>query len=427
MEWRSWFFFFGNISGPFSGSFDGDGYNINNLYMNQPFADFMGLFGNVLGSNISNVSLSNSSIGGQFYVGCLIGQSYNSNIQNNFINNCSVVGMSSVGGLVGQSENSSEINNSVKSSNITGLADSGGLVGYQVGGFVNNSFVVLTNISGDNYVGGLIGRTNGSIDSCFVDNFSFINVEANDSGGLVGSLGFVDNGGGIINNSYTGDSVYVLASTNLISRGGLVGINDKSKIFNSYSAANVSFPNEGDYGGGFVGFINNSGGYEDLNNLWDINSSGWLTSSGNSIGKTTIEMKSFETYNSSNWDILLFNDFNNNSLNKWFIKNNSDSPQLSFQYIPRPVFVNIPSNDSLVFGESWEGVLFNVSASLDFDYSINDSDLFNINESGFLNWTNPLNASSYYINISLNDSEDRVVFLIYNLNITKKELNVSGA
>jgi len=67
----------GNGSPGFTGSYDGsdeDGdYKIENLYINRPDEDYVGLFGYTSGATIENVQLTDVDIAGSFYVGGLVG------------------------------------------------------------------------------------------------------------------------------------------------------------------------------------------------------------------------------------------------------------------------------------------------------------------------------------------------------------------
>jgi len=63
----------GKAVNPFTGSFDGKGYTINNLYINRPDENGVGLFGDARDANIKNVKLSNANITGDECVGALAG------------------------------------------------------------------------------------------------------------------------------------------------------------------------------------------------------------------------------------------------------------------------------------------------------------------------------------------------------------------
>ena len=87
---------------PFTGTFDGLGHTITDLYINRPATDDVGLFG-YTGSSavIRNVGLVNGNITGQTSVGGLVG--YNEGSISNSYSTGAVTGTSAfdAGGLVG--------------------------------------------------------------------------------------------------------------------------------------------------------------------------------------------------------------------------------------------------------------------------------------------------------------------------------------
>jgi len=57
----------------FTGTYDGQGYQIHNLYMHRPSQNYAGLFGYMIGARISRINLRNVSITGAQYTGGLAG------------------------------------------------------------------------------------------------------------------------------------------------------------------------------------------------------------------------------------------------------------------------------------------------------------------------------------------------------------------
>ncbi|MFW6015682.1 MAG: PGF-pre-PGF domain-containing protein [bacterium] len=91
-----------------------------------------------------------------------------------------------------------------------------------------------------------------------------------------------------------------------------------------------------------------------------------------------------------------------------------------------PWFTEIPEDDEIIYLENWMGVDFNISDNYEFDsFSINDTDNFAINNSGYLTWSEQLAVGNYYVNISINDTSGNYNWTIYNLNISKKEPSVA--
>jgi hypothetical protein len=150
----------------FTGSFDGQGYEIRDLFINRSDECCVGLFGFVnLGGRIENVGVVNANVTGSLdavYHGCdsagsLVGA--NVGTVNNSYSIGSVTCEWAVGGLVG--DNAGTVSNSYYSGNVTGNAWAGGLVGLNEG-TVSNSYYDYDEIliNGENVitVGALFGE-----------------------------------------------------------------------------------------------------------------------------------------------------------------------------------------------------------------------------------------------------------------------------
>lgn len=89
----------------FNGSLNGNGYTINNLYINSS-NDYVGLFGKIINNTkIENLNLINVNITGKDFVGGLVGCAYgNKNnsqkIQNIYVSGV-IIGQEFVGGIIG--------------------------------------------------------------------------------------------------------------------------------------------------------------------------------------------------------------------------------------------------------------------------------------------------------------------------------------
>ena len=204
----------------FTGSFDGNGYNITGLVINRSTEMFVGLFGYTGGATISNVTLEdiNVTVTGGSYAGGLVGEANGSMIENSYATG-SVTGEGWTGILVGSATDSSRISNSYSTGKVTGGNSAGGLVGRFENSTIENS-----------YSTGLVEGL-GSL------------------GGLVGSAW----NGSNINNSYATGSVKGTEDN----VGGLVGMASshsrdfRTNISNSYSTGKVT--SSGNYVGGLVG------------------------------------------------------------------------------------------------------------------------------------------------------------------------------
>jgi hypothetical protein len=179
----------------FEGTFDGQGYEIRDLFINRPGENCVGVFGALGGlyrvenGIIENVDVANATVTGGSNVGALVG--FNNVLSFGTVSNCcatgSVVGNSSVGGLVGLNygtvggcyymgnvtgitkvggligSNSDSVSNSYSAGSVIGNSDVGGLLGYDHSyyGTVSNCYST-GNVSGDEDVGGLIGLNDES-------------------------------------------------------------------------------------------------------------------------------------------------------------------------------------------------------------------------------------------------------------------------
>jgi len=272
------------VSASFTGTFDGQGYEIRDLFINRPVKGRVGLFGSV-------------------YEGAII--------KNVGVVNVTVVGDSIVGGLVGHNDGST-VSNSYSTGNVTGNDWVGGLVGYNYGSTVSNSYST-GNVTGDEHVGGLVGYTYYGTMS---NSYSTGNVTGDEwVGGLVGY-----NKGGTVSNSYATGSV---TGTSCV--GGLVGHNRyHATVTDSYSTGNVT----GDeHVGGLVG-ENDEGTVS--SSFWDIETSGQATSDGGT-GKNTTEMQDIATFSLTGWNIIAVALNETNPAYIWNIVNNVTCPFLGWQ------------------------------------------------------------------------------------------------
>jgi len=110
----------------FNGTFDGNGYEISNLYIDRPGADYVGLFGGIDEAKVTDVGIVDANVSGYINVGGLIGE--NDGSVNNSYATGNVSGNEGVGGLVGS--NYGTVENSYATGDVNGVSGVGGLVGY---------------------------------------------------------------------------------------------------------------------------------------------------------------------------------------------------------------------------------------------------------------------------------------------------------
>jgi len=267
----------------FVGSFEGQGYDIYDLFINRPDESEVGLFGAVgEGGVIGNVGV-NGNVTGYDNAGGLVGK--NEGAISNSYSTCRVIGNYNVGGLAGKNDNSDvAVTDSCSAGNVTGANNVGGLVGWNREGTMSRSYAA-GRVTGNDNVGGLAGKN----DDTAINSYA--------TGGVTGN-----------------DNV-----------GGLVGRNDNTgNVSNSYSTGSVS----GNlHFGGLVG--RNYGTVSD--SFWDTQTSGQGSSAGGA-GKTTAEMMDIDTFSGVGWNIIAVVDSSaRNTDYIWNIVDDATYPFLSWQ------------------------------------------------------------------------------------------------
>ena len=297
----------GQETAEFTGVYDGNGYDIVNLWSNS-LVSHGGLFGRADGAKFKNINLRNviivSAANGE--VGGLVGRAVN--MTEDSIYNCHVSGVINesnssgqyIGGVVGfcgasgvYSINKCSFEGVIKSS-ISGTAHIGGICGYcftSIKNSYSSGSIVAPGIgaSAVEFLGGLCGALIAnnvcSYSYSLVNINEGLNAVARHVGGLIGSVG---------NNSRVLKSWARGSVSGSREVGGFVGANQGS-IVDCYSTGfvvgNINV-------GGFCGSNNGS----ITNSVWDTETSGQTTSSGG-IGKTTEEMKNKQTYIDLGWSI----------------------------------------------------------------------------------------------------------------------------
>ena len=153
---------------PFKGTFDGQNHTISGIYINNN-SNYQGLFGYVDGATIQNLSVADSYIKANDWVGGIVGENYGT------VSNCSNSGTVTggddayVGGIVGINY-SGTISNCTNSGTVTGGDDArvGGIVGINYSGTISNCTNNGTVTGSDDAdVGGIVGRNNGTVSNCY--------------------------------------------------------------------------------------------------------------------------------------------------------------------------------------------------------------------------------------------------------------------
>lgn len=169
---------------PFTGSLDGNGYEIRNLTINRPDNDYIGLFTRIEGAKIENIKLKNVNVIGNSRVGGLAGESYNSTITRSSVSGNLVGNHKTIGALVGEANYTAVIESSSEA-NVIGKGNvAGGLIGLINRCSIKDCYAVTDVVGGNNFVGGLIGR---SLHSNVLNTYAAGGVIGhNHVGGLIG-------------------------------------------------------------------------------------------------------------------------------------------------------------------------------------------------------------------------------------------------
>ena len=220
----------GNSTTPFKGHFDGNGYTIYGLSIQNDLNDYAGLFGKVEGSKISGLSIKNADIRNQSgTTGIICGELAGGGV----ISNCSVLGgsvstssspSSSAGGICGSNSSST-----IKYCNVRGITIEGA------------------------YAGGICGQGSGTLESCNI--FDTKMTAGSYGGGIVSNV----TGESVIKNCKVYDSkLYCTIESYTVYAGGLIAQSDDVKLTVSDCTANINIRLAKSKGndiraGGFVG------------------------------------------------------------------------------------------------------------------------------------------------------------------------------
>ena len=276
-----------DISSPFSGTFDGGGFVISGLAINDDTLEYVGLFGLIYDATVENLGVEIASITGKDFVGGVAGV-----VIDGVISNChttgNVKGNYFVGGVVGAVSGDvlgGVISNCSATGNVTGAGRNvGGVAGAVIDGSISDCHATGNVTGADNNVGGVAGAVIGDVlgGGAITNSYATGDIEGiNQVGGLAG---------GVINGSIsdchaTGDVTG--AGENV---GGATGIAENSTISNTYATGNVN--GAGDNVGGIAGDI------IDGSAITNSHATGDVTGTGNNVGGVAGHANSSDVKNS---------------------------------------------------------------------------------------------------------------------------------
>jgi hypothetical protein len=300
----------GSLVIPFTGKFEGYGNTIANYHCVDPNKDYIGMFNYICADGqLKNLTLENAHVSGRYQVGAIAGYSSGT------INNCHVTGSIGgekyVGGIVGRAEYG-YLENSSSKSDISGINYYvGGIVGIEYYNKIEKCHTEGT-VSGLTYVGGISGYKSGN---SLVQCYSSATIEGISCiGGLIGEC--------YNTSSQIEDSYFCGEVIGQVYIGGLIGYHSSGKMLNCYNAGSIIGSTNI---GGLAGYMSEYCTIYSppINNYWDVNTSGLDDGVGNLEpdpngieGKTSSEMKQQSTF--TDWDFL----------NTWNIGENQTYPYL---------------------------------------------------------------------------------------------------
>lgn len=213
----------GDSNSKFSGVFNGNGYVIKNLTIDNSANSGNGLFGYTNNAEIKNVGLENVNIKGNSSNGAVAADADATKIENIYvtgtINGTSVLN----GAICGTMDSGSSITNSYASADVIGGTNTGGLTGRNDGTISASSFTGNITANGS-YIGGIAGSNYGTISNAYVSGTitNISNGSATYTGGIAGS----NYNSCVIQNSYMDAEISALYF------GGVVGYSSKGTVSN---------------------------------------------------------------------------------------------------------------------------------------------------------------------------------------------------
>ena len=159
----------GNNSTPFKGHFNGNGFEITNLYIDNPSLDYVGLFGYVHSGSVERLGISvHSYLSGKNNVGGIVGYQMGGSVSYCF-NKAAVKGKSYVGGIIGYQQ-ATTLNICYNMGEITGDKHVGGIVGMGYGKTIISNCYNMGKIEAFNNKGGIAGTIDGYNQKAIVRN-----------------------------------------------------------------------------------------------------------------------------------------------------------------------------------------------------------------------------------------------------------------
>ena len=150
----------GNNLSPFKGHFNGNQFEIKNLYIDNSSADYIGLFGYIHLGSVEKLGLAaQNNLSGKDNTGGIVGYQIGGSISDCF-NKSAIKGNNNVGGIVGY-QYGTIITSCYNMGTIQGNWHIGGIAGMGYGKTIINNCYNMGEITAHNYGGGIAGKIDG--------------------------------------------------------------------------------------------------------------------------------------------------------------------------------------------------------------------------------------------------------------------------
>ena len=245
----------GTLAAPFTGSFNGGGFEINGLWLERN-ALYQGLFGQAVNAKIRNIGLklAEKGISGSSQFAGIVGYTKDTTITNCFVigtlKTIAPDGRNRIGGIAGYAQMGTVIRNCHTDVAITGGGELGGIVGSLESGEIIDCYATGDITVSIANTGGVAGRAHLSVlTNCYATGNVFGIPVVSQCGGLIGAAQGVTltncfSSGNVVGGGYMGGLV-----------GRMIVVGSVNTITNCYTTSDVI--EIGTYGrtGGFVGDI----------------------------------------------------------------------------------------------------------------------------------------------------------------------------
>lgn len=215
----------GSTAAPFTGTFDGNGYELQSVSLNRPDQEYVAIFGYNEGT-IRNVTVADGTIAGKKLVAGIVAE--NAGIVDGCVNHILIVGELQTAGIVGHAKPTSQILNCENRGDVDCPDNSAGICGFNEQGRIENC-VNYGKISGAQTMAGITGNSNGEVVAC--SNKGMVDATGGwAAGGIVGY-----NGGGKIRACHNDATI----SSNGC-QGGITGVNSWGEIVACYNIGAIT-------------------------------------------------------------------------------------------------------------------------------------------------------------------------------------------